>query len=82
MTRAAGRLRKAAANVALAAGAALAGVLLACAEAGGRDPAAATAFLRREGLLVVALLAAGQAAAEAVRWRRGRASRSGRGRGG
>lgn len=63
-----GRLRQAGANVALTAGAALAGVLLAFVEGYGRDAEAAAAFLRREGLLVVALLVVCQVAAEVVRW--------------
>ena len=67
--------RRAAANVALAAGAAAAGVLLVCAD-GYRDrPEAAVGFFWSEGLLLVALFAAAQAAAELIRWRRGRRMR-------
>ena len=64
-------VRRAAANVALIAGASAAGVLLVCANGYGDRPEAAVAFFRREGLLLVALFSAAQAAAELIRWRRG-----------
>ena len=68
-------LYRAAANVALIAGAAAAGVLLVCANGYGDRPEAAVGFFRREGLLLVALFAAAQVAAELIRWRRGRRTR-------
>ena len=65
-------IRRAAANVALIAAAATAGVLLVCADGYGDRPEAAVGFFRREGLLLVALFAAAQVAAELIRWRRTR----------
>ena len=65
-------VRRAAANVALIAGASAAGVLLVCANGYGDRPEAAVGFFRREGLLLVALFSAAQVAAEWIRWRRGK----------
>ena len=69
-------VRRAAANVALISGAAAAGVLVVCADGYGDRPEAAVGFFRREGLLLVALFSAAQAAAELIRWRRGRRTRA------
>ena len=63
-------IRRAASRVVLTAGAATAGVLLVCAMGYGDRPEAAVGFFWNEGLLLVALFAAGQIAAELMRWRR------------